>query len=395
MIYAALIRIDIGNFSGIPAAPGLELVDALLIQIGVRLTHCVRESDTVARIGEHAFVVLAIAVGHSLKIAAQNVQRIANKISEVLAMVFMVAARSLTIRHCMGITLFNGSDVATDEVMLRAETALQEASREGRNSIRLFDPVLDAQAVERKKTQRELSHALDQDQFLLYYQPIVDLNRNTVGYEALLRWRHPVDGILAPDKFIDIAEQTGLIVPMGEWALAQACQQLVVFAAQPATRHLTIAVNLSARQLAHPALVASVQNILRTTGAHASQLKLEITESMLLTEMEKTVVKLQCLSDMGIRFSLDDFGTGYSSLSYLKKLPLSILKIDQSFVKELLVDPVDAAIVNTILQLARSLGLSVIAEGVELEGQRKTLAEMGCREFQGYLFGKPALLIPN
>jgi EAL domain-containing protein (putative c-di-GMP-specific phosphodiesterase class I) len=213
-----------------------------------------------------------------------------------------------------------------------------------------------------------------------------------VSYEALLRWNHPTQGLVGPNKFIDIAEQSGLIVPIGEWVIAQACKQLAIFARQSSSRNLTIAVNLSAHQLADASLVESVKRNLEATGAPANRLKLEITETMLLTEIDKTVDKLHQLSSLGIRFSLDDFGTGYSSLSYLKKLPLNVLKIDQSFVKELLIDPVDAAIVKTIMQLAGSLGLKVIAEGVELEGQRKVLAEMGCREFQGYLFGKPAPL---
>lgn len=390
--YAALIRIDIDRIQAADRVVAQTIVDGLLIQIGVRLCNSVRESDTVARIGARGFVVLAIAVGESTKMATQNVQRLADKMAHALSLEFRVAEHACVVENCMGITLFNGNDVAVAEVLARAESALAEAKLEGRNTIHLFDPMLETQALERKRTQRELSYAIEHEQLVLHYQPIVDLHRTTVGYEALLRWNHPAHGLLAPNKFIDIAERSGLIIPMGEWVLAQACHQLALFAANSATRELTIAVNLSARQLAHPSLVPSVHRILAASGAPANRLKLEITESMLLTEMEKTVAKLQQLSQIGIQFSLDDFGTGYSSLNYLKKLPLSVLKIDQSFVKELLIDPVDAAIVNTIMQLAKSLGLSVIAEGVELEGQRKVLADMGCREFQGYLFGKPATL---
>jgi EAL domain-containing protein (putative c-di-GMP-specific phosphodiesterase class I) len=231
--------------------------------------------------------------------------------------------------------------------------------------------------------------AIRLNQLRVFYQPIVDLQRQVIGYEALVRWAHPQLGLLGPDQFIALAEQTGLVVPMGEWVLATACRQLAVFGADPLRAGLTIAVNLSARQLAQPKLVGTVLTILQNSGASARQLKLEITESMLLTEIGKTTQTLHALTALGIRLSLDDFGTGYSSLSYLKKLPLSQLKIDQSFVRELLSDPVDAAIVKTILQLARSLGMTVIAEGVELEGQCKVLADMGCREFQGFLFGKP------
>jgi EAL domain-containing protein (putative c-di-GMP-specific phosphodiesterase class I) len=237
--------------------------------------------------------------------------------------------------------------------------------------------------------ERALAQALANDQLRVFYQPIVDLKRQVIGYEALLRWQHPQLGLVGPDAFISLAEQTGLIVPIGEWMIAAACRQLLAFDADPARSACTIAVNLSARQLAQPDLVDHIKALLTRSGAVASRLKLEITESMLLTDIGKTTEKLHALTALGIRLSLDDFGTGYSSLSYLKKLPLSQLKIDQSFVRELLSDPVDAAIVKTILQLARSLGMTVIAEGVELEGQCKVLADMGCREFQGFLFGKP------
>jgi EAL domain-containing protein (putative c-di-GMP-specific phosphodiesterase class I) len=208
----------------------------------------------------------------------------------------------------------------------------------------------------------------------------------------LVRWQHHTLGLVGPGVFIDIAEQSGLIVPIGEWILATACAQLLAFQSDPAKRHLTIAVNLSARQLAQADIVDVIIRILTASGAPADRLKLEITESMLLNDIEATAEKIRALSEFGIRFALDDFGTGYSSLGYLKKLSLSQLKIDHSFVKGLLTEPVDAAIVRTIIQLAKSLKMSVISEGVELEGQRKVLAEMGCKEFQGYLFGKPAPL---
>jgi EAL domain-containing protein (putative c-di-GMP-specific phosphodiesterase class I) len=236
----------------------------------------------------------------------------------------------------------------------------------------------------------ELHIALRTGQFQLFYQPIVGTTKNVIGYEALVRWQHPTLGLLAPGVFIDIAEQSGLIVPLGEWILSTACAQLLAFQSDPAKQFLTIAVNLSARQLAQPDIVDVVTRIVHDSGAPAKLLKLEITESMLLNDIDTTAIKIRAISELGIRFALDDFGTGYSSLGYLKKLSLSQLKIDHSFVKGLLVEPVDAAIVRTIIQLARSLGMSVIGEGVELEGQRKVLADMGCKEFQGYLFGAPA-----
>jgi EAL domain-containing protein (putative c-di-GMP-specific phosphodiesterase class I) len=289
----------------------------------------------------------------------------------------------------MGISLFKGTDTSVEDVMKHAESALRQAKEAGRGVVRYFDPEMDSRVNHRLQVEKELRIAIESDQLRLFYQPIVGLSRNILGYEALIRWQHPTDGILAPGAFIDIAEQTGLIVPMGEWVIRSACKQLVAFQKDPSTRDLTIAVNLSARQLAQPNIAEAIANIVKTSGAPADRLKLEITESMLLTDIEQTIAKMATLSEIGIRFSLDDFGTGYSSLGYLKKLPLSQLKVDQSFVKGLLTDPVDSAIVRTIIQLAKSLGMSVIAEGVESEGQRQALSYMGCKEFQGYLFGKP------
>jgi EAL domain-containing protein (putative c-di-GMP-specific phosphodiesterase class I) len=294
----------------------------------------------------------------------------------------------------MGICLFQGTDTQVEDIMMRAEMALRLAKQDGRKRVRYFDPQVEAQVNHRAQMEKDLHFALSTDQFRLYYQPIVDLGKNVIGYEALVRWQHHVLGLLAPGVFIEVAEQSGLIVPIGEWILATACDQLLAFQSDPTKRHFTIAVNLSARQLAQTDIVDVIARIVSTSGAPANRLKLEITESMLLSNIEITAAKIKALSALGIRFALDDFGTGYSSLGYLKKLSLSQLKIDQSFVKGLLTEPVDAAIVRTIIQLAKSLGMSVISEGVELEGQRKVLSDMGCREFQGYLFGKPAPLDP-
>jgi EAL domain-containing protein (putative c-di-GMP-specific phosphodiesterase class I) len=212
------------------------------------------------------------------------------------------------------------------------------------------------------------------------------------GYEALVRWKHPQRGMVSPAEFIPVAEQTGLILPIGAWVLRTACEQLAAWAHHPDKADLTLAVNLSARQLRHAEFVPDVLQLLAVTGARPQRLKLELTESLLLHDIEETILKMQQLAERGICFALDDFGTGYSSLSYLKRLPLSQLKIDQSFVRDLLTDPNDAAIARTILQLAQSLDLDVVAEGVETEGQRQFLQLMGCKAFQGYLFGRPGPL---
>jgi diguanylate cyclase (GGDEF)-like protein len=385
----ALVFIDIDNFKGQNHNLGHVLADQLLKEVGTRLLACMREYDTVARLGSDVFVVLATAMGQGSELAAQNTQTIVKKIAAALAQPFTGPEREAHFSCSMGVCVFHGADASVEDIFQRAEMALRQAKQDGGQVTRYFDPVIEAQVNYRGQLERALGLALSAEQLRLFYQPIVDLQRKVIGYEALVRWNHPELGLVGPDLFIAVAEQSGLIVPMGEWVIAMACQQLVAFQHCPVLAQQTIAVNLSARQLASPELVDSIKRLLQQSGAPANRLKLEITESMLLTDIEKTREKLQELTQLGIRFSLDDFGTGYSSLSYLKKLPLSQLKIDQSFVRELLTDPVDAAIVKTIVQLAKSLGLSVIAEGVELEGQRKVLADMGCREFQGYLFGKP------
>ncbi len=390
----ALLFVDIDNFKGLNHALGHAQADQLLKEVGARLLACMREYDSVARLGGDVFVVLATALGQGSEQAAQNAQTIVKKISAALAAPFGTPARPVGLSCSLGISLFHGADASVEEIFKRAEMALRQAKQDGRHVTRFFDPVIEAQVTHLSQLEKALGLAISENQLRLFYQPIVDLQRQVIGYEALVRWQHPELGLVGPNVFIAVAEQTGLIVPMGEWVMATACQQLLAFQRQATQAQLTLAVNLSARQLAQPELVDSIKRLLHSSGAPAHLLKLEITESMLLTDIEKTREKLHELTALGIRFSLDDFGTGYSSLSYLKKLPLSQLKIDQSFVRELLTDPVDAAIVKTILQLAKSLGLSVIAEGVELEGQRKVLAEMGCREFQGYLFGKPLPLPP-
>jgi predicted signal transduction protein with EAL and GGDEF domain len=346
----------------------------------------------VARFSGDIFVLLAVALGKDAEHATQSAKTITRKIAQALAPPFAQVAPDIPVTCSMGVCIFQGDTVPVDTLLDRAELALGQAKHHGGNETRYFDPDVQAQITRITQVEKELSLALQMNQLRLYYQPIVDLAQRVLGFEALIRWQHPEHGLVLPAKFVQVAERCGLIVPVGEWVLHAACQQLAQFAGRADMVDKSIAVNLSARQLAHTDFVANVRQILQSTGAPAGRLKLEITESMLLTDIDKTIEKLHELSSMGIRLSLDDFGTGYSSLSYLKKLPLSQLKIDQSFIRDLLTDPVDAAIVRTILQLAKSLGMSVIAEGVEFEGQQKVLAAMGCKLFQGYLFGRPAPL---
>jgi diguanylate cyclase (GGDEF)-like protein len=388
--HGALIYVDVDKFRSHNAMLGHLMADALLVELGARLATCTRATDTVARLSGDIFVVLVVALGKDPEQATQSTKTITRKIEGELSLPFEQAEPGVPVTCSMGVCIFQGSVVPVDALLDRAELALGQAKQYGGNETRYFDLGVQAQITHITQVEKELSVALQSNQLRLFYQPIVDRERKVVGFEALIRWQHPEHGLVTPVQFVQIAERCGLIVPMGDWVLRAACQQLARFVGSAEMGEKSIAVNLSARQLAHPDFVANVKLILQSTGAPAERLKLEITESMLLSDIDKTIEKLHELSDLGIRLSLDDFGTGYSSLSYLKKLPLSQLKIDQSFIRDLLNDPVDAAIVRTILQLAKSLGMSVIAEGVEIEGQQKVLSTMGCKLFQGYLFGKPA-----
>ena len=289
----------------------------------------------------------------------------------------------------VGIAIFDGGVESVDDLLKRADLAMYQAKAAGRNTLCFFHPEMQQAVSERSALEADLRNAIPQQELLLYYQPVINHEGRLMGAEALLRWQHPVRGMVAPGEFIPLAERTGLILPIGYWVLEAACRQLVAWAAEPATRGLTLAVNVSARQFRQVDFVPSVLGVLERTGARADRLKIELTESLLLNDVEDIIAKMAALKASGVGFSLDDFGTGYSSLSYLKRLPLDQLKIDQSFVRDVLTDPNDAAIVRTILALAESLDLAVVAEGVETEGQLDFLRQSGCRAFQGYYFSRP------
>jgi EAL domain-containing protein (putative c-di-GMP-specific phosphodiesterase class I) len=270
----------------------------------------------------------------------------------------------------------------------QTDIALHQAKAAGRNTMRFFSPALQAAVNARATLEEDLRKAIKTNQFLLYYQPQVEQGRLT-GAEALIRWKHPLRGIVPPDEFIPLAEETGLILPLGEWVLQNACTQIAAWAGQEQTADFTVAVNISARQLRQPEFVGQVLAALDRTGANPQRLRLELTESMLVENIEEIIAKMTQLKSHGLRFSLDDFGTGYSSLAYLKRLPLDRLKVDRAFVRDILVDASSGAIAQTILSLGRAMGLSVIAEGVETEEQLTFLAGLGCHSFQGYLFSRP------
>jgi len=288
------------------------------------------------------------------------------------------------------VVLYSDAANSAEELLKRGDLAMYEAKAQGRNTLRFFDPRIQLAVTQRTALEADLRHALAQQQFVLHYQAQMEAGGGLVGAEALVRWEHPARGRIYPNEFIGIAEATGLIVPLGAWILRSACRQLATWAQDARTAHLTLAVNVSAQQFRHAQFVAELLDVLRETGADPAHLKLELTESLLLGDAEVAIARMIEVRSHGVRFSLDDFGTGYSSLSYLRRLPLDQLKIDQSFVRDLITNTNDAAIARTIVALARSLDLAVIAEGVETEDQRAMLEHFGCRLWQGYLFGRPA-----
>jgi diguanylate cyclase (GGDEF)-like protein/PAS domain S-box-containing protein len=385
----ALLFLDLDNFKDLNDTHGHDVGDLLLQHVARRLQECVRGADTVARLGGDEFVVMLHGLDHDPAQASRQAEQVARKVIASLNQRYMLGAVEHHSTPSLGVTLLVAESKTVDEVLKQADLALYEAKAAGRNTLRFFDPAMQALVAQRTAMELELRHGLLREELVVYYQPVVDVAGRMVGAEALVRWMHPQRGLVSPIEFIPVAEQTGLIIPLGAWVLEAACQQLAQWADSAATNALTIAVNVSARQFRQPDFAQQVQDILRKTGADARRLKLELTESLLLSDTQDAIAKMSTLQRFGVGFALDDFGTGYSSLSYLKLLPLQQLKIDQSFVRDVLTDPNDAAIARTVLALGKSLGFSVVAEGVETEGQRAFLRENGCTLFQGFLFGKP------
>ena len=385
----ALLFIDLDNFKTLNDTLGHDVGDLLLQAVAGRLISCVREGDTVARLGGDEFVVMLEDLSENLREAAGQTEGVGEKILGALNERYLLAGHQHRSTPSIGVTLFGDQRETIEELLKRADLAMYQAKAAGRNAVRFFDPEMQAAVVERAALEVDLRQGLQQQRFLLHYQPQVDETGRMTGVEALVRWRHPRRGMVSPADFIPVAEETGLILPLGQWVLETACAQLRLWAGRPETCHLTVAVNVSARQFRHPDFVAHVQSALAGSGADPHKLKLELTESLLLDDVEDIIAKMTALKAKGVRFALDDFGTGYSSLSYLKRLPLDQLKIDQFFVRNVLSDTNDAAIARTIVALAKSMDLAVIAEGVETEEQRDFLTRQGCHAFQGYLFGRP------
>ncbi len=387
--HGATLFIDLDNFKTLNDTQGHHIGDLLLIEVAKRLQDCARSDDTVARLGGDEFVVILGHLSQDAQHAVAQAKAVGEKVPASLNQPFYLQGLEHHSSSSIGINLFRCNEISMDDLLKQADSAMYQAKSAGRNTLRFFDPVMQAALETRSAMEAGLRQALAHQQLKLYYQIQVNEQGVVVGAEALLRWQHPERGLVTPMEFIPLAEDTGLIVPIGKWVLQTACAQLKVWQADPLTCHLQLAVNVSARQFRQPDFVDQVLEALKEMGVDPLKLKLELTESLVLSNISESVDKMQALRIAGVGFSLDDFGTGQSSLSYIKRLPLDQIKIDRSFVCDIATDPSDAVIVQTIIGMANNLGLEVIAEGVETEQQRDFLGRNGCHLYQGYLFGKP------
>ncbi|MES2944873.1 MAG: EAL domain-containing protein [Pseudomonadota bacterium] len=384
----ALMFIDLDHFKILNDTLGHSVGDMLLQQVASRLAACLRLSDTVARLGGDEFVVMLEDLGDDPPVAESFARRVGEKILTTLSDIYDLAGYQHHATCSIGITCFNQHHRSVGDLLKQADLAMYQAKASGRNALCFFDPLMQAAATANAALNTELRAALRNKEFVLFYQPQVGHDQHMFAVEALIRWQHPKRGMVTPDLFIPQAEESGLILPIGQWVLETACAQLALWSGRAETAKLRIAVNVSVRQFRQPDFVDQVMGVIARASTDASRLKLELTESLLATDMDVTIAKMGMLKRLGVTLSIDDFGMAYSALSYLKYLPLDQLKIDRSFVKDILKDPNDAAIARTIIGLAQSLGLGVIAEGVENEAQRDLLARFGCECYQGYLFCK-------
>lgn len=389
----ALLFVDLDNFKDLNDTAGHQIGDRLLQQVALRLSLQLRSEDMVARLGGDEFVVMLESPTSSLEATGAEAQRVAHKLIDSLRGTYDLGGHSYTTTASIGITVFEGANArqTADELLKQADFAMYQAKGAGRNGWRFYDPAMQAALVARNSLEVRLKTAFQQGQLEVHYQAIVDRHRAVVGVEALLRWRDSHSGWISPVEFISLAEANGMIVPLGLWVLECACRFLRDLENLPETslRSLTVNVNVSARQIRQPDFVESVLGVVRASGCQPHRLKLELTESMLQHDVDSTIGKMERLRAAGIQFAIDDFGTGYSSLAYLRRLPLNVLKIDRSFVMNIEQSAGDRAICNTVLALGKSLGLQVVAEGVETPQQFDYLLQNGCDQFQGYLFSRP------
>ena len=388
--HGALLFIDLDNFKTLNDTLGHDVGDLLLQQVGQRLSDCVREADTVARLGGDEFVLVLEDLESDPRAATLQADSVGKKVLATLNQPYDLVGREHHSSPSIGITLFDAHSSNVDDLLKQADLAMYQAKAAGRNTLRFFDVSMQTELESWVALEFDLRDGLQGgEELVLFFQPMVGAQGQITGAEALVRWLQPTRGLVMPENFIALAESTGLIVPLGRWVMNMACEQLAAWALSPATAHLSLAVNVSARELREPSFVPGVLKFLQLWKVLPNRLRIELTESVLAHRADDIVGKMNELKAHGVGFSLDDFGTGYSSLSYLKQLPLDLLKIDRSFVRDVLNDPNDAAIARTIVALGTTLGLSVVAEGVETQAQRDFLASIGCFAYQGFLFGSP------
>lgn len=387
--YGALIYLDLDLFQSVNDSYGHGTGDRLLRKVAQRLETHKLEGCTVGRLGGDEFVLILDSLSTRYKQAATDAEAFADRLRHCLTQPFSIDEKQIFISASLGVAMFRGEEDSTEALFKYADAACHQAKKSGRNAIFFYDPDVQATLEYRNELKRDLRLALEREEFFVVYQLQFDTQGHPIGAEALVRWQHPQRGLVSPADFIPLAEESGLIVPLGYQVMESACRQLALWQQDPRTDHLTLAVNVSARQFYQGDLVEQIERILAVTGASAQQLKLELTESTLLDKMDDVVATMHRLKMLGLRFAIDDFGTGYSSLQYLKRLPLDQIKIDQSFVNDFAHNPDGIAIVRAIIAMGLALQLDVIAEGVETQEQWQLLSQHGCHAFQGYFFCKP------
>ena len=388
--YGAVMFLDLDQFKLLNDTQGHAMGDELLKQVATRLKTCVRVGDSVARLGGDEFVLLLERLGDSAQGAAAYAEMVAGKILAVLGQPYKLRGHVHSSTPSIGVVMFHGDREGCDQLLKQADVAMYQAKASGRNTARFFDQAMQVTATMHATLENDLRRGLHQHEFMLLYQFQVDLQGQPVGAEALLRWNHATRGIVPPLQFVALAEETSMGLVLGQWVLETACTQLRVWSGQATTAQWTLSVNVSPTQFGQASFVTNVVSALKRSGANPELLTLELTESMLMSNLDDTLAKMQALHRIGVQFSLDDFGTGYSSLMHLQRLPLRQLKIDRSFVQALLTTPNNAAVARSSVALGHSLGMSVVAEGVETAEQRNALAALGCDVFQGFFYGRPA-----
>jgi len=389
--YNALLFIDLDNFKTVNDTVGHNIGDKVLIETAKRIQSCIRENDVVGRLGGDEFVVLIDTAQKSREVVINSIKAIAQKILDGLGSLYLIDDYTFRITASIGVKLFNGDNMSIDELMKYADSAMYNAKAEGRNTFSFYNSQLQQMMESKVSLINSLRKSIEENKMSLHYQLQVSADdyQKTVGAEALVRWEHPTKGIISPASFIPLAEESGLIIPLGIWIFDEAVKQIQIWQQDKLKCNWRVSVNVSSKQFEELSFVSTLQEILKKYKVQANMIRLELTESVLIKNIDNTLQKLYELKEIGFSLSIDDFGTGYSSLSYLKKLPIDELKIDQSFIKDLIIDQNDEIIVRTIISIGKQFGLEVIAEGVEEEAQYEKLLLLGCKNFQGYLFYKP------